>query len=57
MNFIMKLNPLPIVTEAFTESFGEEFDDDFKVPNFQELAQRGAEALSNITPERDRCAP
>ena len=48
MNFIMKLNPIPMVMEAFTESFGEEFGDDFKVPNLREFAQRGAEALSKI---------
>ena len=48
INFIMKLNPLPVVMEAFTESFGEEFGDDFKVPNLGQFAQRAAEALSKV---------
>ena len=48
MNYIMKLNPIPKVMEAFTESFGEEFGDDFKVPSLGEFAQRGAEMLSKV---------
>ena len=46
VNFIMKLNPIPVAMEALTESFGEELGNDFPVPNLGQVTQRAAEALS-----------